>query len=643
VEGCPNPSACYYRHCLPALSPQEISALQRRHKIAGKVQRTLSVKGHSVRRVHILINRVLWFAVHFIIEDDRLQHLHHQKYCAIYRFADAVLVTEFIANVVNRSPSPGKYLSFLKNLIDGDTEPGSEQKEAAAAPEPLVHFRDILAAIGQRFDEIPRPLNPHLVQNLSRVPWVDFKTEPLPVEAYDFPDIYLNPGDLVRVWRPKKFVYHAAIYLGDQRLIHISNGIDDGVGGKWGGIFQSGSAPSAHPLHSAEGGNGPSNGKYYDYGRKLRADALAQKMRDLQESQLLEALGPGDDGGDCGFERIEKADAVEEYGDDDDMDLEGDSEDEEEQKRSELAMTHRASGEEKDDGANSDSNPRRADLLSQGMAEGDGVRRALSAEEMEAARRARECGWTEFVANSRKKDLELGFFVFPWRRPEDIVYTAKFLTEIHYMKGQYSVFKNNCEHFALYCCTGLRYSPQANAIEKITTPVMGMASNAIEAIERISGFAGSLLSKVAALRNSPKLSGNAQSAEENENRRNHPVLREGPLDDGGDDELERMLVDDGGAAVLVMANEPQRSGKREAASKLFGKLKRGKKDAVDLESAAVADRGGPERNGADCPVADEYANDEEDVLAQSVLMTPGGLSASEILCAQKQQDRKWNV
>ena len=469
TEGCANPTACYYRHCLPKLSSAEINTLQRKHKIAGKVQYSLSIKGKSVHRVHILINQVIWYAVHFIIEDDRLQHIHHQKYSSIYRYDDAILVSEFIANVLNRSPTPGKYLSYLKNLIDGDIEPGKEEEQQESyqkspdskSNKPLVHYRDILSSIGQQFDEIPRPVNPHLVKNLTRVPWTDFKLMTLPLEAYDYPDVYLKAGDLVRVWRPKKFVYHCGIYLGDKRIIHISNGMDDGVGGKWGGItglFQSGSAPAVPSVPSAS--SAVSNGKYYDYGQKL-------KMQKMQESQLQQALVPvdGDENendidGDGGFEAIHRSE-LEEYGDDDDMDLVGDSDDEEnededgndsrdEQKMSELVLTQRLSGEEKPQQI------KHSDLLYQDMSE-ENIHREMSALECEQARRARECPWTEFVAGSRKKDLELGYFVFPWRKPSEITYTAKFLTEIHYMKGQYSVFKNNCEHFALYCCTGLRY------------------------------------------------------------------------------------------------------------------------------------------------------------------------------------------
>jgi len=638
LQGCSSSETCYYRHTLPALSTKETSILQRKHKIAGKVHYTLSVKGKSVRRVHILINQVLWYAVHFIIEDDRLQHIHHQKYSAIYRYADAVLVAEFIANVINNSPTPGKYLSYLKNLIDGDIEPGKEEE---SAPQSLVHYRDILQSIGRRFDEIPRPINPHLVKNVSRVPWVDFKLMALPQEAFDHPDIYLVPGDIVRVWRPKKFVYHCGVYLGDKRIIHISNGMDDGVGGRWGGLFQSGSAPRA------------STGKYYDYGQKLKADALNQKMREMTESQLKEALGPMHDDGDCGFEQIEKAE-IEEYGDDDDMDLEGDSEDEneskDEQKMSELAMspvmTHHGSGEEKPEEA------KHCDLLFQDMSE-ENVQREMTAEEMEQARRARQCGWSEFVRNSRRRDLELGYFVFPWRRPSEIVYTAKFLTEIHYMKGQYSVFKNNCEHFALYCCTGLRYSPQANTIEKITTPVIGVAS-------KISSFAGSLLSKVASLRSSPKLGGSGGADEKhNENRKNHPILQEAPLDDGGDEELEKILLDDSSAAVLVMNNTKPKGDRRSP--KLFENRKRKQREQADPDFDFVND-------GLDdmdqrlkkraCPLVDEYANDEEDVLAESIIMeahineeavmsdlTPGGLTQSEVMVAQRHQHspQKWSI
>ena len=363
-------------------------------------------------------------------------------------------------------------------------------------------------------------------------------------------------------------------------------------------------------------------------------------MPEMEESQLQQALGPVDD--DDGFEQIQKSE-VAEYGDDDDMDLEGDSEDENEnkddQKMSELAMTQRRiSGEEKPE----EEMRRSEHLLYQDMSEEN--MHELTAEEMEQARRARQCGWSEFVANSRTKDLELGYFVFPWRRPEEIVYTAKFLTEIHYMKGQYSVFKNNCEHFALYCCTGLRYSPQANAIEKITTPVMGVAS-------KITSFAGSILSKMASLRSSPKL---GVEEKENENRKNHPVLQGGPLDDGGDDELEKMLLDDSSQAVFVMNNEPKRNGKRES-PKLFGKLRR-KKDSVDSEFDLV-DHGKDGVGKKEYPLVDEYAHDEEDVLAESIIMesnisvaavmtdmTPGGLSQSEIMVAQKHhQQQKWNI
>lgn len=194
----------------------------------------------------------------------------------------------------------------------------------------------------------------------------------------------------------------------------------------------------------------------------------------------------------------------------------------------------------------------------------------------------------------------------------------------------------------------IRYSPQANAIEKITTPMIGVAS-------KITSFAGSILSKVVSLRNSPKL-GAGDEAKENENRKNHPVLQEVQLDDGGDDELEKMLLDDSSKTILVMS-EPKQNGKRDS-PKLFGRRDRKRNKSVELESAVIEH--GAE-NGLkfkkECSVVDEYANDEEDVLAESIIlesnleaeavmtdMTPGGLSVSEVMVAQKHhQQQKWNI
>merc|ERR1711997_530038 len=100
-----------------------------------------------------------------------------------------------------------------------------------------------------------------------------------------------------------------------------------------------------------------------------------------------------------------------------------------------------------------------------------------------------------------------------------------------------------------------------------TTPVIGVAS-------KISSFAGSIFSKVSSLRGSPKLSAKDEVEEmKSENRRNHPVLQDRQLDDGGDDELEKILLDDN-RHVLVMDDQS-----------LFGKKKRMKKRKSSSKSA----------------------------------------------------------
>ena len=167
------------------------------------------VKGKSVHRVIIIINQVLWYGIHLIIEDSRLQKIHYQKYSSIYFWDDTVIVAELLANIIEKSQHPGKYISYLKNVIDGN---GGNDKNNDIKP--LIHFRDILQSIGNTYNSLPKPINPHLVKNFSRVPWIDFKLTPLPREAYDFPDIYLKCGDLVRIRRPKKFVYHCGVYIG---------------------------------------------------------------------------------------------------------------------------------------------------------------------------------------------------------------------------------------------------------------------------------------------------------------------------------------------------------------------------------------------------------------------------------------------
>eukprot|EP01084_Bolivina_argentea_P190217 326946_1 len=161
--GCPNPSSCYYRHSLSPLTSDEQRQLLKKHKITGSVKYMRVIKGASVHRVMIIINQVLWYGIHFIIEDARLQKIHYQKYSSIYYWNDALLVSELIADIIIKSKCPGKYLSYLKNLIDGDTEPGRNKKN-----EKLIHYRDILSSIGNNFNEIPKPINPHLLSNLSR-------------------------------------------------------------------------------------------------------------------------------------------------------------------------------------------------------------------------------------------------------------------------------------------------------------------------------------------------------------------------------------------------------------------------------------------------------------------------------------------
>merc|ERR1712073_241519 len=114
-------------------------------------------------------------------------------------------------------------------------------------------------------------------------------------------------------------------------------------------------------------------------------------------------MGASGSSDDDDFEEIQKSDV---YGDDDDMDLEGDSDldNESEEKISEF-VTNPMSGEERDGDS-----LRQSDFLLHQDASEEDLGRELTKEEMEQARRARECGWNEFVATSRKKDLELGYF-----------------------------------------------------------------------------------------------------------------------------------------------------------------------------------------------------------------------------------------
>ena len=404
-EGCPNPDSCYYRHSLSPLSRQELNKLQTKHKIPGRIQYSRVIKGNAVHRVIIIINQVLWYGIHFIIEDDRLQKIHHQRYSAIYYWNDAVLVSELIGTILLKSKCPGKYLSYLKNLIDGDTEPGKDKKNKNKK---LVHYRDILSSIGNNFKEIPKPINPHLVKNLSRVPWVDFKLLPLPFEVYNHPEIFLKPGDLVRIWRPKKFVYHCGVYLGNQRVIHISNGYkgDDGLSWKNSfSLFQSGSAA-------------PNSKQYYDYGKKMKQDKEENRIKledDVVAEKLQETEEVNDgEGSEGSYDKINAPD-VAVYDDDDDMDLVDDDSDDEQQEEEEEELKQdeyveetqfkHLFGEEDEE--------KKSELLYQNIDEIKGTEE-MSEKEQEYARRARECTWKQFLIGSRKKDLELGFFVFPW-------------------------------------------------------------------------------------------------------------------------------------------------------------------------------------------------------------------------------------
>ena len=245
----------------------------------------------------------------------------------------------------------------------------------------------------------------------------------------------------------------------------------------------------------------------------------------------------------------------------------------------------------------------------------------LSDRDKEYARQARECEWSEFLCGSRSKDLELGFFVFPWRKPSEIVYTARFLTEIHYMKGQYSILKNNCEHFALYCCTGLRYSPQVNRIESVIN---------------VASKIGSLASGIFSSLNKVVSKKTAVEDEESENHKNHPVIQNKELDDGGDEELEN---------ILLQENEVPNKKQKKKRSKDMKKVP----VEQDLAVANLIESNNDNNNGNQ-PSVDEYADDEEDILVESMDemkikdLTPGGLSQSEIMIAKGCQNEKtWNV
>jgi len=673
-EGCPNPDACYYRHSLLP-SPSDLDLLKK-YKIAGSVYYSRIINGPAVHRCAIVINRVLWYGLHLIIEDERCQQIHHEKYASVYYYADAVLVAELLGSVLLTSECPGKYLSYIRALIDGDTEPGKVSK-AKSQTAPLVHYRDILGSIGGAIDEIPRPVNPHLEANLSRKPWVDFKTTKLPRECVLHPDIYLRPGDLVRVWRPKKLVFHCGIYLGDERIVHISNGVKGDEGMSWSmSLFQSGSAPSKQ--------------KYYDYAQHVKT-----QKKELEALEVPEVAHETKDAvEDADYDKMDDV-----YGDD--MDL-VDTDDENGNENQENGNEN---APDVIDEVRDEAEEKRGDLLDL-FPNVDEPRQDYSDDPIAAehARRARECGWAEFMRGSRSKDLELGYFVCPWRRARDIVYTAKFLTEIHYMKGAYSVYRNNCEHFALYCCCGLRYSPQASRIETV-----------IDVAGKIGSFAGSILSKVskvASFRRSPKSKSSGKESEaeaETENYRTHPVIQQlAPLDDGGDDELESMLRDDGDEKKEPKRRSPLTSpltlAKRKWQSKKEKDCKpskpckddcpvrhglsvqqcpEGRAFVCDVCEKRILDgeqMHGCRRCNYDVCVAcfegedvnveaeesevpavhvgamvDEYENDEHDMLAESIildanesnlrdlsrsiLVTPGGLSQSEVAVASQ----KWKV
>ena len=83
-QQCPNPDSCYYRHSLTPLSDDELSKLAKKHKISGKIHYTRVIRGKSVHRVIIIINQVLWYGIHFIIEDDRYIHIYILLLITIY-------------------------------------------------------------------------------------------------------------------------------------------------------------------------------------------------------------------------------------------------------------------------------------------------------------------------------------------------------------------------------------------------------------------------------------------------------------------------------------------------------------------------------------------------------------------------------
>jgi len=500
----------------------------------------------------------------------------------------------------------------------------------------LIHYRDILASIGSNFNEIPKPINPHLVSNVSRVPWIDFKLLPLPLEAYDHPDIFIKPGDLVRIWRPRKFVSHCGIYLGNHKIIHISNGIqgDQGMNWRFSGLFQSGSSGTSPPKRS-----------YYDYGKKMKQRKNSKEnVSKNDEEKIIETenkknADPEDE--DDGFHKIE----IEEDSEDDDMDLvDGDSENDDECKMDEYHQqkTRGQQTEQKEMKTNDQL------LLYQDIDDEEPSK--MNGIEMEYARRARECEWSEFLLGSRKKDLELGFFVFPWRTPSEIVYTARFLTEIHYMKGQYSVYRNNCEHFALFCCSGLRYSPQANTIENI-----------VNYASKVGAFASSIFNKATSFRKKSIEQNENENKNQHQNHSNHPVIKDQELDDGGDEELEKILLDGDNGDVLVMGDQQNKNKKKKKNPKILNKPKingRGiRKKKNKLKKNKKEKKNDLLMENEDKLVLDEYDDDEDDVFAENVDMdidedlshfdmTPGGMTKSEVLVAKKyhnQQQKKWDV
>ena len=87
---------------------------------------SLVIKGKGVHRCAIIINQVMWYGIHLIIEDERCQQRRHQTFSSIYYWNDAVLVALELVRV-GRAEAGQQQQQGWRRQRQG----GGEQGEAA--------------------------------------------------------------------------------------------------------------------------------------------------------------------------------------------------------------------------------------------------------------------------------------------------------------------------------------------------------------------------------------------------------------------------------------------------------------------------------------------------------------------------------